>query len=372
MRKRTRPRNTRRSADWVDGVCCKKIGLRRALLTWFRKCARDLPWRRSKNPYRIWVSEIMLQQTRIDTVLPYFQRFIQSFPNVQALASAKEDRVLKQWEGLGYYRRAFNLQKTARIIVHEYGGRFPKTVEEWRRLPGVGRYTAGAVTSIAFDVQTPVLDGNIKRILARLFKIQKCVDDGSTIRDLWTAVEELVPAKHPGDFNQAMMELGSRICTPKRPLCDECPVTKLCDARAMDCVEDFPVRQPKQRIPHYDIVAAAIRKNGRYLLGKRPPGGMLSGLWEFPGGKVEQGETREQALVRELEEEIGITIRVDSHITSVDHTYSHFKISLHLYECEIIGGKPQAKYHSEVKWILRSQFDRYAFPAADLKFFDRL
>ncbi|MEW6234129.1 MAG: A/G-specific adenine glycosylase [Candidatus Omnitrophota bacterium] len=352
----------------------KKIitGLRRSLLAWFKRTARDLPWRRTRDPYAIWISEIMLQQTRVETVIPYYLRFLDRFPNIAALAQAKQDDLLKLWEGMGYYRRALHLHKAAKIIANEYDGVFPQTLEEWKRLPGVGDYTAGAVASIAFGVRAPALDGNAKRVLARLGGEQGCIDESATAQRLRALAKSLLPAKEPGAFNQAIMELGAQLCTPKQPLCCECPIRKYCAAASQGFQKNIPVRKSKKPVPHRVVVAAAILKNGRYLLGKRPPGGMLEGLWEFPGGKVEGDETQEAALRREIQEELGICVRVGRLIASVDHVYSHLAVTIHLYLCEPMEEKPHAIYHSEIKWIPRSQLRRYAFPAANVKFLDYL
>ncbi len=353
-------------------LAAKRLRLRRALLNWFRKNARDLPWRWSRDIYAVWVSEIMLQQTRVETVVPYFERFMRRFPTVKHLALAREDELLRVWQGLGYYTRARNLQRAAQIIFDERNGAFPQTVEEWSQIPGVGRYTAGAIASIALGIRAPVLDGNVKRVLARLFSIRDALENAQVRKRLWEMAGDLVPPKYPGDFNQAMMELGARICTPKRPLCTECPVRKVCEALEQGYVEELPTRTQRKKIPHYEVVAAVIRKNGRYLLGKRPSGGMLGGLWEFPGGKVERGENHEQALIRELREEMGIEIEVGPYLVMVEHTYSHFRITLHVYECRHRAGTPRPEYHQEIKWILPSRLEDYPLPAADLKFLDLL
>jgi A/G-specific adenine glycosylase len=351
-----------------DQVVCKTPFLRRRLLAWYRRNARDLPWRRTHDPYRIWLSEILLQQTRVEAVLPYYARFAKEFPTVHDLAVAGDDRVLKLWEGLGYYGRARNLLRAARMITRDYGGHLPQTAEQWQRLPGVGRYTANAIASIAFGECAPVLDGNVKRVLARLFNIHRGIDEPRTLRILWSVAERLVPPRSPGDFNQAMMELGARICTPRAPRCEECPVRTQCEALALGRQARLPVRRAKKPSPHYHIVAAAIEKKGRYLLGKRPAKGMLGGLWEFPGGKVEAGESHEQALMREIREELGIEIAIGPRVASIAHSYSHFRITLHVYRCRHVGGKPHRHRHSEIKWVRRAEFKNYAFPSADLKF----
>lgn len=346
--------------------------IRRLLLAWYRREARDLPWRRSSDPYCIWISEIMLQQTRVEAVIDYYNRFLAAFPTVQALAQASIDCVLKQWEGLGYYSRAHNLHQTAKLIVNDRGGEFPQSVEEWMALPGIGRYSAGAVCSIAFGVRAPVVDGNVKRVLSRMFAIEESIDDAKTVNQMWDIADALVAPRCPGDFNQAMMELGARVCLPKQPRCELCPLNKRCAARLLNIERTLPVRHEKKTPPHAHVVAAAIKKNGRYLLGKRPATGMLSGLWEFPGGKVEPGETHQEALRREIHEELGGEIKVGEHVITVDHAYTHLTVTIHLYRCEWLSDKPQTLYHETLKWVPRSQFDQYAFPKANLKFLDLL
>jgi A/G-specific adenine glycosylase len=256
--------------NWLLKVKRKREKIQIPLLEWYAEHARVLPWRRKRHPYSTWVSEIMLQQTRVDTVLDYFKRFMKRFPSIRKLAQASEDEVFKMWEGLGYYNRARNLHTGAQKIVYELGGRYPKTVEEWQKIPGVGRYTAGAIVSIVYGKAVPILDTNVKRVLARLFLIQENVDSHSVVHHLWQAAETLVPETDPSSFNQAMMELGARVCIPRNPKCDVCPVYHSCDARKRDMQNELPVRARKKPVPHRHVVAAAIRKKGSYLLGKTP------------------------------------------------------------------------------------------------------
>jgi A/G-specific adenine glycosylase len=314
----------------------------------------------------------MLQQTRVETVLPYYKRFLKKFPGVRSLASATQDQVLNLWQGMGYYTRARNLRQAAQIIAHERGGRFPRMAKAWQALPGVGRYTAGAIASIAFGERVPVLDGNAKRVVARLCAIEDSIDETATTNRLWSIVETLVPVKNPGAFNQALMELGASLCASARPRCDQCPLCTRCRALALGMEGRLPVRRERGPVPHYDIVAGAIRKNGRYLLGKRPPEGLLGGLWEFPGGKIEKGETHQQALIREMREELGLEVEMGPLVAVVRHAYSHFRITLHLYRCKSPKGRPKPRYHTEIKWVLPIHFDRYAFPAANSKCLNRL
>jgi len=341
---------------------------RRALLEWFRREARDLPWRRTRDPYRVWLSEVILQQTRVDQALPYYERILAALPTVHDLAAAPPDRVLKLWEGLGYYTRARNLHRAARAVVESHGGRLPQTAELLQLLPGIGRYTACAVASIAFGQRVPVVDGNVKRVLARLYDLAEAIEGAAAEARLWALARGLVPRAAPGDFNQAMMELGARVCTPKRPDCEFCPVAPCCRARAADTVTLRPVRRAARQTPHHEIVVAAIRKRGRYLLGKRPPEGLLGGLWEFPGGKVEPGETHAQALARECREELGVEVAVGGLVACVRHAYTHFRVTLNVYRCALVAGEPTPNRHTELRWAAPAAFAELAFPKANHKF----
>ncbi|HOZ45929.1 MAG TPA: A/G-specific adenine glycosylase [Candidatus Hydrogenedentes bacterium] len=349
----------------MDTTGRKAPPIRRALLRWFRSQARDLPWRRTHDPYAVWISEIILQQTRIDQGLPYFERFIAAFPDVAALAHASEDAVLKRWEGLGYYSRARNLHKAAQHVVHDLGGILPRTAEAWQTLPGVGRYTAGAIASIAFGERVPVVDGNVKRVLARLFDIEGCIDDATTTNKLWDIAARLVPPSAPGDFNQAMMELGARICTPRNPACETCPACGSCDARAAGVQEARPVRRARRVAPHEEQVVAIIVRNGRYLLARRPPRGLLGGLWEFPAAAIAPGETHTAALERAARDLLAVEIRPSGLVATINHTYSHLRVTLHAYRCSLLAGRPSPRFHTETRWVALAHIDRYAIPRAN-------
>jgi len=255
------------------------------LIAWYDHHAADLPWR-GADAYRVWLSEIMLQQTRIETVLPYYTRFTTAYPSISDLAAAPLDDVLKQWEGLGYYSRARNLHKTAQIIATELKGQFPRTVPQLLELPGIGRYTAGAIASIAFGQRAPVLDGNVIRVFSRLLDLPDDVRETRTRNQLWQIAEEWLPQERPGDYNQALMELGQRICLPRNPRCGECPLQTHCAAYANGTQTQRPVKSRRQPTPHYDVAAGLIRDEvGRLLIAQRREDGLLGGLWEFPGGK---------------------------------------------------------------------------------------
>jgi len=309
----------------------------------------------------------MLQQTRTETVRPYFERFLRRFPTVHRLARARLDTVLKLWEGLGYYGRARNLHEAAGIIVRAHGGELPADRDALRKLPGVGRYTAGAVASIAFGADVPVLDGNVTRLLCRAFRIRQDCRAPAVQDRLWRLARDLIPRGRAGTFNQAMMELGSTICRPRRPRCSDCPLADACEARVHGEQEKLPVRRPHRSLPHRRAVAGIIRKRGRILIDKRRPEGLLGGLWEFPGGKCEPGESPQDALRREVREEVGVRAEVREHFITVRQSYSHFHLILHVYDCRWVSGRARAIDCAAVKWVRPEELGRYAFPAANQK-----
>lgn len=239
-------------------------------------------------------------------------------------------------------------------------------------LPGVGRYTAGAIASIVHGERVPVVDGNVKRVLARLYAIQDSIDDQATEKELWALASSMVPQRAPGEFNQSIMELGARICTPRKPRCGECPISKHCDAREEGIQEDLPVRNQKKAVPHKEIVVAAIQRDGTYLLGRRPSEGLLGGLWEFPGGKLEPGESHQQALKRECLEELGIEVKAGGLVAIVNHAYTHFRVTLNVYRCVVLSGEPQSRIHTELRWVAPADFGDYPFPKANHKFLELL
>jgi A/G-specific adenine glycosylase len=333
--------------------------LRRRLLAWYDENRRDLPWRGDRDPYRIWVAEVMLTQTRVETVIPYYERFLERFPDVEALAAADLDEILKAWEGLGYYARARNLHRAARILVDRHDGELPRTAEALQELPGIGPYTAGAVASIAFGRPVPAVDGNVRRVISRLRDLP--APKPARIREL---VEPLVVGR-PGDVNQALMDLGAMVCVARSPRCEECPLEPACLARARGTQAERPRPRPARPRPHYDIGVGLIWRGGRVLLSKRPPEGLLGGLWEFPGGKREPGETPVAAMVREVREELGVEVAPEEKIAAIDHAYSHFEITLHAYRCRHVDGEPRAREGQELAWVTVDELDDYAFPAAN-------
>jgi A/G-specific adenine glycosylase len=336
-----------------------------ALVDWWHRHKRDLPWRRRTDPYAIWVSEIMLQQTRVATVVPFYERFLHRFPDVHALAGASRDDVLKTWEGMGYYSRARNLHQAAQQVVAQHDGELPSDVPELRKLPGIGRYTSGAIASIAFSLDEPVLDGNVTRVLCRVFRIAQDPKRGDIQRKLWSLARRLIPRGKAGLFNQAMMDLGATVCVPRKPLCLQCPLRDVCSALAHGQQEQLPLKKPRPPLPHQTIVVGVVWRGKRLLIDQRPEEGLLGGLWEFPGGKVEEGETLEDALLREIREELGIRVRVLGPLATVQHAYTHFRITLHAFECRHVSGRARAIECSDWKWVELERLGEFAFPRAN-------
>ncbi len=320
------------------------------LLDWYQTQARSLPWRDQQEPYLVWVSEVMLQQTRVETVIPYYERWMMRFPTIDTLAQASQQEVLSEWEGLGYYSRARNLHRAAQIICSEYEGQLPQDVNQLLTLPGIGRYTAGAIASIAFGKDEPVLDGNVRRVLARVFDVREPARSTIGEKHLWQLAEGNLPRGKAGDYNQALMELGALICTPRQPRCEACPLGTICLAYSLGVQEERPVKQPKPPLPQHVVSSAIIQKNQRVLIVQRPPDGLLGGMWEFPGGKVEPGEDLVMGLKREICEELGVDIEVGSPIGIYQHAYTHFRITLHAFLCELNGSQPQTLFHDQIAW----------------------
>lgn len=345
----------------------KKV-IQKALLDWYQYNRRELPWCRTINPYNIWISEVMAQQTRIETVIPYYRRFIQRFPDVKTLEAADLQDVLKMWEGLGYYRRAHHLHQAARFITDRRKGEFPKDFADIMALPGVGGYIAAAIASIAFSQPFAVLDGNVKRVLSRLYCVDKATNDSTSQRHYQKLAENILDGRNPGNHNQALMELGAVICTPNNPVCGECPVGNYCCVHQSGRVEDYPQRISKREVPTYQIAVGVIHKNDKLLITRREETGLLGGLWEFPGGKIKDGESAESACRREVLEETGLTVNIERYLTHVRHAYTHFKIEMAVFICDYIRGEVQLKEPVDFRWVGIEELDRFPFPKANRKF----
>ncbi len=334
---------------------------RRRLRTWYCRHARDLPWRRNRDPYAIWVSEIMLQQTQVETVKPYFERFIAAFPTIGHLARADEHEVLRLWEGLGYYRRARQLHRAAREIVARHGGEFPRQAQAARQLPGIGRYTAGAILSIAFDAREPILEANTIRLFARLLAYPEQTGSREGTRLLWALAEAVLPRRHTGTFNQALMELGSEICTPRAPRCASCPVALLCRARAEGKQSAIPLPKPKPVFESRHEVAIVVRRRGRVLLMRCREGERWAGLWDFPRFEVHCED--QAAVANEISKKVaaraGVTVRLGDHLATIKHGVTRFRITLDCYEARHVSGPNGAADLPEIRWLRPAELADY-------------
>lgn len=314
---------------------------------------------------------MMLQQTQVDTVIPYFKRFMRRFPSIKKLAEADQQDVLKIWEGLGYYSRARNLHKAA-IKVHENNGRLPDNYEELQSLPGIGPYCAAAIASIAFQEPVPVVDGNVLRVFARYWGIETDISKQATRKDISNRLLAVIPNEQPGDFNQAIMELGALTCRPSRPDCESCPLHTDCRAYREQRTDELPVKADKKPIPHYHIAVGIIWKKNQLYIAQRPEDKMLGGLWEFPGGKQESGETLSETVQREILEETGLTVSTQQPYKPIKHTYSHFKITLHAFDCDWTSGRVTRQGRPPGKWISLKRIDDYPFPTANKRLINEL
>lgn len=346
---RERARTEGRAASRAEAPRVARIRAR--LLDWYALHRRDLPWRRTRDPYAIWISESMLQQTRVDTVIPYYQRFLTRFPDVGTLARADLEDVLGLWSGLGYYSRARNLHRAAQCLVDHHGGVLPEDADALRALPGVGRYTAGAVASIAFDRPEPIVDGNVTRVLARLFAIEDEVGTPIATRRLWALAAQLAEGPRPGDLNQALMELGARRCTPRAPRCGDCPLLRSCAAQRRGDPEALPVRARKARPRAVEAVAGWVLRRGAVLAVQRPARGLMGGLWELPGGDLLAGEAPRAAMLRTLRERVGLTVRGATLSGAVDHAFTHLRLRLHVLRCSTPVGRVRLRDFSAFRWL---------------------
>jgi A/G-specific adenine glycosylase len=326
---------------------------RRRLLAWYGKHARDLPWRRSRDPYRVWVSEVMLQQTTVAAVKPYFERFLAAFPTVEHLAAADEQQVLRLWEGLGYYRRARGLHAAAKQVVGEHRGTFPRDVPGLMALPGIGRYTAGAIASIAFDVPAPILEANTVRLLSRIVGYHDDPAKSAGQRLLWQTAEDLLPQKDVARFNQALMELGSLVCTPSEPMCEACPIATCCAAYALGLQDEIPAATRKHAFTAVREGAVIVHRNGSVLLRQCPEGERWAGLWDFPRFALEaEGPlfVRDE-LALKVREQTGVAVDPGGLLQTLKHGVTRFRITLECYEARAIGGRVRSTAERPVRWL---------------------
>lgn len=350
-----------------------------ALLTWFTVHKRPLPWRTGYDPYHVWVSEIMLQQTQMERGVAYFLRWMDHLPDIAAVADAHEETLLKLWEGLGYYARVRNLHKAAKQIMQEHGGVFPDDVAAIRALPGIGDYTAAAIASIAFEQDIACVDANVERVLARICDIDSPVKQTQNMAFIRTTAQALLPPGKARAFNQAMMELGALVCS-KAPQCEACPVREWCEALHLGIVHERPVPTPRKPIQHLDVATGVLVHNGRIFLQKRPEHGVWAGFWEFPGGCVEPGEQPEQAVVREYMEELEFPVVNAGKIALINHGYTTYRINLHCYfltlqqAADVPHDQPEPVLHAatEYRWVALDDLARYTLPAGHRKLADAL
>ncbi len=339
--------------------------LRQRLLAWYDENQRDLPWRRSPDPYAIWISETMLQQTRVETVIPYYERFLERFPDLQSLAAADREDVYELWAGLGYYSRAHNLHRSAQLLVREYDASIPSDTQTLRKLPGVGRYTAGAVASIAFDRPAAVVDGNVTRVLARVLNIRADVARPDVRERLWAEAGALARCSRPGDLNQALMEFGATVCTPRSPGCGgTCPLGPVCHGRRAGGVEALPNKPGKKKPRPVEAVAAWLQRRDAVLAAQRPETGLLANLWELPGGELPTGTEPKDEVTRLLRERIGLEVIGLAHVGTIEHTFTHLEMNLHVFRCRRVLGRVRLREYQSYRWVRASQIA--ALPQATL------
>ncbi len=368
--------------------------LHRSLIQWFQRHQRPFPWRRNYDPYQIWISEIMLQQTQVERALIFFERWLQQFPDIHTLAAASEDEVLKQWEGLGYYSRAKNIRRCARLIVDQYDGVIPSDPALLLTLPGIGPYTAGAISSIAYNLPVPLVDANIARLFSRLFDIDIPLSQATPL--LWQKAREIVAPSETRSFNQGLMELGAMICTPKNPLCHQCPLCRFCIARQNNLTDQRPLRSPGKRQEIIEMATGILSYSQQHSLHpllfiqQRLADDIWGSLWEFPGGRLKPEESPEQALIREFREETGFSICITRKITRTIHYYTHHKVILHCFHCilpanshpadraqqrtgaAVLPSPPELTAAQQYRWVSFAELDQFAFPAGHRKLIDHI
>jgi A/G-specific adenine glycosylase len=351
-------------------------GFQDDLLYWFERQQRDLPWRQNRDAYRVWVSEIMLQQTRVETVIPYYERFMERFPTVKDLAEADLEEVYKHWEGLGYYSRARNLHEAVREVQEKYGGTVPNTPEDVHALKGVGPYTAGAILSIAYGLPEPAVDGNVMRVLSRIFLIEEDITKVKTRKLFEGIVRRIIAHRNPSFFNQALMELGALICIPRSPRCGICPVAAHCRAREKGVQESLPVKKKAKQVRIEERAVALVqREDRRWLICKRPESGLLANLWEFPNTEYTEEEQAREQLSLYLYETFGIKCVPKEMVMEHSHVFSHLQWNLHTYICEYNGseeGEGDDQVKERIQWVRIEEMEQYPFSVSHKKIADAL
>ena len=349
-------------------------GTGRNLVAWFLENQRSLPWRRGYSPYTVWVSEVMLQQTQVSKVVPYYEKWMERLPDPSAVAEAKEGELLRLWEGLGYYSRVRNLQKAARMMVTEHAGRVPRDEKALRKLPGIGPYTAAAILSLAYKEDIPVLDGNVERVVARFMDLDQPVKKPESQKAIRETMMALLPEGQAREFNQAVMELGATVCTPRRPDCDVCPLKESCLAHRKGTVLRRPVRVRRASTVPVRAAVGILWDKDRVFIQKRPPEGLMASLWEFPGGKLKGKETPEECLRRELLEEIGVKVTIFEKMAVIRHAYTRFRVRLHAFRCQMDppGQKIILRAAVEGRWASVNELDHFAFPTANRRLIEIL
>lgn len=345
----------------------KRRSIQTKVRVWFKNNARDLPWRHTRDPYRIWVSEVMLQQTQVSTVVPYYLKFLERFPTLESLAAASQDEVLKMWQGLGYYRRAIHLHRAARVLVKRFYGRVQSDAASLRQLPGVGRYIAGAIQSFAFDLPAPILEANSARVLCRLFALRGPLNAAHNQKRLWELSEQLLPRRHAGLHNQAIMELGALVCVAGRPRCERCPLARVCAANTRHIADQLPETRARPKFIDVQDAAAIIRRRGRVLIVQRPTHERWGGLWELPRTTVATNESPQDAILSFVHERLGLKIQLGCKVFTVKHGVTHHRITLSCYESRCVAGRVRANGYAAHRWVQPDRLGEFAYSSPQRK-----
>ena len=337
------------------------------LLAWHSKQSYEFPWRKEYDPYKIWISEIMLQQSQVNVVLPYYNQWMIKFPSIKSLSNAKLDDLLLLWQGLGYYNRVKNIFKTTKILKKDYSSKIPKNYEQLIKLKGIGDYTASAIMAIAFNLKAIPVDGNIRRVIARMHTLSSHTHQIDHIKKYATIY---ISSENPRISVESLMDLGREVCKPKNPNCSICPLNLGCLSYKNSTTHLYPLKADHKKIPKYNVVVGLIKKKNKFLISKRLKNKFLGGLWELPGGKIKKGESEKKCLTREIKEELDIKVQIKNKLGIVNHQYSHFKVNITLYECNYQFGKAKPLASEEIQWITKNQKNEFAFPSATHKLFE--